>query len=282
MPERQSWKTKQSNSTFPTVCSTLAPQALASLVYSCYDVEIVKSCRFWRRGLSDVYLVDTLSKPYILRVSHHHWRSKNETDFELELLEFLRQYQISVASPLRTKEGNLSIEIDAPEGKRYAALFHYAPGEIALGDLNHPQSFLLGEIVAKLHKASREFQTLAYRKPLNLEYLLDDSLQIIAPFFHHRPQDLRYLLDAIARIKRDLQNLPTEPPYWVVCWGDPHSGNVHIARDNQMTLFDFDQCGYGWRVFDIAKFWQVSLQSGLSRTVRQAFLDGTTKRKMSG
>ena len=65
-----------------------------------------------------------------------------------------------------------------------------------------------------------------------------------------------------------------EEPYWGICWGDPHSGNVHFTEDNQMTLFDFDQCGYGWRAFDIGKFLQVSLQSGLSRKVRDAFLEG--------
>jgi Ser/Thr protein kinase RdoA (MazF antagonist) len=275
MAQRHSWKTKQSNSVFPVVCSTLAPDALAALVYSCYDIEIVKNCRFWHRGLSDIYLVETLDESYILRVSHNHWRCKNEIYFELELLEFLHLNKMPVAFPLRTKEGNLSIEIDAPEGKRYASLFIYAPGEIALGDLNHTQSFLLGETVAKLHQATRKFQTLAYRKPLNLEHLLNDSWQIIAPFLHQRTQDLRCLLEAIARIKQDLQDLPTEAPYWgVVCWGDPHSGNVHITSDHRLTLFDFDQCGYGWRIFDIAKFWQVGLQKGLSRTVRQAFLDG--------
>lgn len=270
----QAWSSKRLETTFPVVCSTLAPQALSSAVSNCYEIDIVKSCQFWHRGLSDVYLVETLSQPYILRVCHHHWRSKNEVDFELELLDFLHQRQIPVASPLQTKDGNLSFEIVAPEGKRYAALFHYALGEIAIGDLNHTQSFLLGETVAKLHQTTQEFQTLACRKLLNLEHLLDDSLQIIAPFLHQRPQDLKYLLKAIASIKERLNSLPTQAPYWVICWGDPHSGNVHITADNRMTLFDFDQCGYGWRVFDLAKFWQVSLQTGLSKTIRQAFLDG--------
>jgi Ser/Thr protein kinase RdoA (MazF antagonist) len=41
-----------------------------------------------------------------------------------------------------------------------------------------------------------------------------------------------------------------------------------------MTLFDFDQCGYGWRAFDIGKFRQVSLQGGCSHKVREAFLEG--------
>jgi Ser/Thr protein kinase RdoA (MazF antagonist) len=270
----QAWSSKRSSDTFPVVCSTLAPQALSSLIYDCYKIDLVKSCQFWHRGLSDVYSIETLSKPYILRVAHNHWRSKDEVDFELELLDFLHQHHIPVASPVKTKDGNLSVEIDAPEGKRQAALFHYAPGEIAIGDLNHTQSFLLGETVAKLHQTTREFQTLASRKPLNLEHLLDDSLQIIGPFLHQRQQDLKYLLEAIALIKYQLNHLPTQAPYWVVCWGDPHSGNVHLTADNRMTLFDFDQCGYGWRAFDIAKFWQVSLQTGLSKTIRQAFLDG--------
>ena len=37
-----------------------------------------------------------------------------------------------------------STEIKAPEGKRYGALFSYAPGQVALGDLNSTQSRKLG------------------------------------------------------------------------------------------------------------------------------------------
>jgi Ser/Thr protein kinase RdoA (MazF antagonist) len=47
-----------------------------------------------------------------------------------------------------------------------------------------------------------------------------------------------------------------------------------VTAENAMTLFDFDQCGHGWRAFDLAKFLQVSLQSGLHRRVRQAFIEG--------
>lgn len=263
------------NSVFPVFYSTLDSQALAKLIFSNYNVEIIKTCQFWHRGLSDIYLIETLAnKFYIFRISHRHWRSKTEIDFELEFLDFLQQRQLPVAAPIKTKTGKLSVVIEAPEGQRQAALFPYAPGEVALGDLNPTQSYLLGEIVAKLHQASREFTTLAYRQPLTVKYLLDDSLQVIAPFLHHSPKDLNDLVGTIARIKQQLKDLPTEIPYWGICWGDPHSGNVHFTPDNRMTLFDFDQCSYGWRSFDIAKFLQVSFQSGLGQTVKAAFLNG--------
>nr|WP_245602641.1 phosphotransferase [Gloeothece verrucosa] len=259
---------------FPVVCSLLAPEALINLLICHYNIDIPRNCHFWRRGLSDVYVVETLSKLYILRISHHHWRSKTEIDFELELLDYLYHGHIPVAAPIKTRQGHLSVEINAPEGKRYAALFPYAPGEIALGDFNATQSHLLGQTVAKLHQKARGFRPLAYRQALTPEYLLDHSLVSIAPFLHDRVQDLKYLLTVIAEIKQQLEPLPTYSPYWGICWGDPHSGNVHFTKDNLMTLFDFDQCGYGWRVFDIAKFLQVSLQTGLSRKVRDEFIDG--------
>lgn len=254
--------------------STFAPQSVISLVLDNYKIDLPRNCQFWHRGLSDIYLLETLTNAYIVRISHHHWRSETEIDFELELLDFLAANKVPVAAPIKTKEGHLSLEIHAPEGKRYASLFPYAPGEIALGDFNPTQSRILGETLAFLHQVSQGFKPLAHRQPLNLEYLLDQSLQIIAPFLHHRPPDLKFLVDAIANIKQKVALLPMTSPYWVICWGDPHSGNVHITSDNQMTLFDFDQCGYSWRIFDLAKFLQVSLQTGLSRKVRDACLEG--------
>jgi Ser/Thr protein kinase RdoA (MazF antagonist) len=259
---------------FPVVYSTLDAHALAALAFSNYPIDVSKSCQFWHRGLSDVYLLETLDNLYIFRVSHHHWRSQTAVDFELELLEFLQQRGIPVAAPIKTHQGALSIEINAPEGQRYAALFPYASGEVALGDVDTQQSHALGATLARLHLAAQDFCPLAHRQALDSGYLLDDSLQIIAPFFHQRPQDLDYLIKAIASVKAQLSQLPQTTPYWGICWGDPHSGNVHFTTDNQMTLFDFDQCGYGWRMFDLAKFLQVSLQSGLSRNIREAFFRG--------
>jgi Ser/Thr protein kinase RdoA (MazF antagonist) len=268
------WDMKGNQGKFPVFYSLLAPEALMSLVLPYYELGRVNSCQFWHRGLSDIYLVNIEDIPYILRVSHHHWRSEPEIIFELELLDFLQQRQIPVAYPLKTRQGKLFFDIDAPEGKRYAALFPYAPGAVALGDLNVTQSRLLGETLAKLHQASQGFTSTAQRQPLNLDYLLDDSLAAIAPFLAGRRPELAELLETAEQIKCQLQQLPSEPPYWGICWGDPHSGNVHFTTDLRMTLFDFDQCGYGWRSFDIAKFGQVSLQTGLSCKVRTAFVAG--------
>ncbi len=260
--------------TFPVIYSTLAPQALVSNVLSQYNLDTVTNCLLWHRGLSDIYLVETHQSSYVLRVSHYHWRSKSDIQFELELLDFLHRNCLPVAYPLYTKQGELLVTIPALEGDRYGALFPYAPGNIPLGDLSIKQSQTLGATLGKLHQVTSKFQSNAKRQPLTTEYLLDESFKVIAPFLKHNHKDIAYLENAIAKIKYQVANIPKQEPFWGICWGDPHSGNVHFTSENQITLFDFDQCGYGWRVFDLAKFLQVSLNGGISHKTRDAFFEG--------
>ncbi|BAU10692.1 aminoglycoside phosphotransferase [Leptolyngbya sp. NIES-3755] len=260
------------NDLFPVVYSTIDPNAIASRILSRYDIGTVNVCEFWCRGLSDVYLVETDRGSYVLRVAHWGWRSQADIDFELELLDFLHDRGLPIAHPLKTESGKLSIVIPALEGERYAALFTYAPGTIALGDLSIRQATRLGETLAKVHQAGLEFDCSYPRKPLTLDYLLDDSWIEIAPFLQNSDRD--YVKSAIDQIKLGLKDFPRSAPYWGICWGDPHSGNTHFTETDQPTLFDFDQCGFGWRAFDLGKFRQVALNTGISRRVREAFLQG--------
>lgn len=260
--------------TFPVVCSSLAPHALSHFVFAHYDIEVPRACRFWHRGLSDVYWLETWGNNYILRISHHHWRTQSEIEFELEFLLFLSQRGLPVAAPLRSQQGHFYLTLNAPEGPRYGALFPVAPGSVAIGDLNPTQANILGQTLAQLHLQSQDFTSYARRSPLTPFYLIDESLHILAPFLEQRQEDWQYLINTSLYLKNRFKCLPTNEPYWGVCWGDPHSGNVHFTADNQPTLFDFDQCGQGWRAFDVAKFLQVSLQTGLCRAVREAFLKG--------
>lgn len=259
---------------FPAIYSTLSPQALVEGVLTEYRLGKIERCSFWNRGLSDIYLVETAIATYILRVSHHHWRSRAEIQFELEFLDFLYRQGLPVANPLKTKDERLFVTICAVEGDRYAALFPYAPGEIPQGDLSIEQSTIMGRTLGQIHQTALEFRNTTPRQCLDLEYLLTDSLATISPYLDSSSDRLAYLKDTIAQIEQKLACLKQTSPFWSVCWGDPHSGNVHFTTNNRITLFDFDQCGYGWRIFDLAKFLQVSLNAGICCKVRNAFFQG--------
>ena len=259
---------------FPVIYSTLSAAAIVERVLPLFKLQDVERCELWHRGLSDIYLVQNPRGLKVLRVSHHHWRSRTDIDFEVDFLNFLAQHDMPVAAPLATVNGDFLVEVGAPEGMRYATLFPFAPGEISLGGWTVDQSKRLGEVVANIHKISSEFTSESPRQSLDLDYLLDESLSYILPFFGDRPHDWNFVQSTAETIREKLADLSTEKPFWTVCWGDAHSGNVHFTKDQKITMFDFDQCGHGWRAFEIGKFYQAALTTGMCRRVREAFVAG--------
>lgn len=111
---------------------------------------------------------------------------------------------------------------------------------------------------------------------LSSEYLLDHSMCFITPVFKERVNKIDYLQQQIEAIKLKLAdfNLSYSAPDYGVCVGDLHLDNAHFTNKNQPTLFDFDQCGYGWRAFDITKFIQVTLWRKIDEKVIKCFING--------
>ncbi len=96
--------------------SIVSGDALIETVLNNYPIGKFRSCRLYKRGLNDTYLVETEKERYT-------WRTKEEIDFELELLTFLHEQQQPVAYSLKREDDSFTTEIAAPEGKRYAAVF---------------------------------------------------------------------------------------------------------------------------------------------------------------
>lgn len=268
----------------PVIHSIPSGEALIENVLCNYQIEKPLSCRLYKRGLNDTYLVETDRDRYILRVYRRGWRTLEAINFEVELLAFLHNHKMPVAYPLQSNSGSFTQAIEAPEGRRYATLFSYAPGRAVNEKLNSEQSRRLGEVLANIHVATDDFKSRFNRPALNYEYLLERSLNIIAPFFSDRADDLDDLQKQTEKIKMQLEvlKLPLSAPVYGICMGDVHSGNAHFTETDEPTLFDFDQCGYGWRTFDIGKFMHVTYAWKMNSEIRKPFLDGyQTIRKLS-
>ncbi|WP_009633543.1 phosphotransferase [Synechocystis sp. PCC 7509] len=265
------------SSKFITVIHSIPSSgALEQSVLCHYQIDKLQSCRLLKRGLNDTYLIETEQKQYILRVYRHSWRTKEEIDFELELLNFLYKANVAVSYPLEKRTGGFITAIAAPEGTRYTALFSYAPGKVVDKKINSEQSRKLGETVATIHQATDNFKSSFNRPELNSEYLLDSSINAIAPLYKHRKNDIDYLYKQAENLKNNLiaLDLPNCSPFYGICIGDVHAGNTHFNQLNQPTLFDFDQCGYGWRVFDIGKFINTAIVWKLESKIISSFLEG--------
>lgn len=252
--------------------SQLSAGSLAAMLVSHYGLPANLDCRFYVVGLHDNYLIQTRHQKYICRIYRNDWREPDAILFELQLLAFLAERKAPVAVPLATRSGQLTFQIDSPEGPRLAALFHYADGQAPAQNFNIEHSELLGNAIAGIHRKSNAFTTTFIRPELDLPYLLDESIIRITPFLN--ATSLRYLESLQLKIHQRLPCLSREPDTFGICTGDVNARNFHINDSRQLTLFDFDQCGFGYRAFEIGKFISSLHSMEQKRELTQAFMDG--------
>ena len=234
------------------IYSRLTSDSVTELVAHYYDNNHISSCEFYVLGLHDNYLIQCKNEAFILRIYRNDWRTQEEIGFELELLNYLRGKEQSIAYPLPTKNNKLSFEISSPEGKRVAALFVYADGEAVNRNISIEQSKILGASIANIHEATNNFKTKNTRNNLDLAYLVDQSLVLIEPYVNSK--QYQFLESVKETIVNNLSHLNTNNADFGICIGDVNQTNFHINKAKKITVFDFDQCGYGYRVFELGKF----------------------------
>lgn len=245
---------------FPITRSILSAKALTRLVESAYEVSITH-CQLIKAMILDTYRVTTSDGIYILRVYPHERRSLPEITSELDFLVYLHSQGAPVSIPIEQKNGEYLMTIAAPEGVRYAALFTYADGQ-PLGD-NPVSVRAYGRAMAQIHAIADTMPQKLTRAPLNLEMLLERPLRALERVFEDRHEDWVYLRRVGDKIRPKIADLSTEAPAYGLCHGDVGSANVHVSEDGQLTLFDFDFCGPGWRAYDIGNFLMDEAEMGV-------------------
>ena len=257
--------------------SQLSSHSVGQLVAQNYNLDDSLSCKFYVLGLHDNYLIECKKAKYILRLYRNNWRTQEEIGFELELLAFLNSKTNQVAGPVLTKSGELTFKVESPEGERVAALFYYADGYAPDKAIQADEAELLGSAVANIHQLSEPFTTTYTRTPLDISHLLDESILAIESFIS--PQEYAYLIKLQEKLHKVLPGIEQEMDVYGICIGDVNPTNFHINQNKQITLFDFDQCGYGYRAFEIGKFFS-SIHFHKERSaVKIAFLKGYQKKR---
>ncbi|MEM6391010.1 MAG: phosphotransferase, partial [Pseudomonadota bacterium] len=195
----------------------------------------------------------------VLRVHRARYHSRRAIECELAWLDALREGQvIAVPRPLTAKSGARIEEAHASEleAPRFLVLFEYIEGAEpdAGGDLV-PLFHTLGEMAAKCH-----VHTLAWDRPEPFERLTWDTDAV----FGARPiwGDWREAPEVTAPISGVLERVEEKVIARLTAYGrgrdrfglihaDMRLANILTAQDRPW-LIDFDDCGFGWLMYDFA------------------------------
>lgn len=250
------------------VRSFVDAKALAELIAAEYDFNGPLACKLFSKMVrtqdNDHYLVTTSTgDKFVARIYQLGTRlQRQESDYlyELDWLNFLEKEGLPVSYPIARRDGRFLGQIVAPEGIRYYALFSLAQGN-PMRSNDEEQLYIFGREMARIHLASNKYEHKYDRRVLDLEFLVDKPVQRIKRYWdeefgHNNELDL--LLISAHEAKEDLLSLLNNkshtPDSWGPIGGDFDSRSVFFDDDNQPTFFNFDWCGTGWRVYDIAVF----------------------------
>lgn len=247
------------------------PEEVLEIIRTQYSLDTPQTCRLIRRGFNDHYQITAGNTRYIFRVylnGKYYIDSAKAFQFEVDLVDYLHKRKIPVAYPVPRKYGGLLGWASTPLGERATALFSYALGEeVSEGLLSTAQRFELGKTVATFHLTANSFHSEHGRYHLNLKYLVEEPLRLIAQQDNDEIQKVLASLQPIDALVDAVEALTTDGDKYGIIHGDLHAGNMHF-QGNRVTLFDFDHCAYGWRAYDLATIYN------LPETQQKAFFQG--------
>ncbi|APU10069.1 homoserine kinase [Cellulophaga lytica] len=233
---------------FPVTASTLSATALCKLVKEKYQLTEDFKCLLYRTGINHTYFIKNKHNTYVLRVYCYNWRTKQEILEELKLLELLKDNQHSVSYALTDKNKNFIQQIQAPEGIRYAVLFSFAEGG-KVRFLDHQTTFAIGALMGEIHNTTVN-KTIA-RVNYTTETLTTKPYSFTLKYFDAKLPEMEYIREVGKKVEVAFKN--KKIPEGIIhldIWYD----NMAITDNRKITIFDFDFCGNGYLVLDVAYF----------------------------
>jgi Ser/Thr protein kinase RdoA (MazF antagonist) len=215
---------------------------------------------------SYIYEFERDGAEYILRIGHNRRRSVELIQGEIDWINYLAAGGAGVSRAILSQNGELVECIDDDKGGQFlVTAFVKAQGR-PVWEIGWTTELYerYGELLGRIHVLSRTYTPRypAWRRGewddpnnLNVEQWLPPSEVVAAQKFR--------------QIKAHLDTLPRSAESYGLIHQDAHGGNFFVDETGRFTLFDFDDCVYGWYIYDVAMvvmYMTVNAQDPLSVT----------------
>ncbi len=236
---------------FPVTSTTLSATALGQFAIEKYNLSANATCQLFRTGINHTYFITDDDHKYVLRVYCYNWRSKEEIEAEIDLLLLLKQNSTSISYPIADRNKQFIQDINAPEGLRHAVLFSFAEGG-KMRFMNEATCFKIGVLMGHLHliTVDKTCNRIAY----NPETLLKTPYKQALQHFPAENPEMQYLKTVCDRITQTFESIDRSKISRGIVHLDIWYDNMSITEESAITIFDFDFCGNGPLVLDVAYF----------------------------
>lgn len=208
------------------------------------------------RSENATFLLKTAGRRYALRLHRANYHQKEDIASELLWLDALRESGIEVPEAVSDAQGEQVQTLQTEDGDiRHVVIFHWMEGEMPTTNVDPIAFRALGDVTARLHQHSRQWQ-----RPASFRRIIWDHQTMVgdnghwgrwqdAPRLDNR--DHPVISQALAKMRQRLAEYGQQPARYGLIHADLRLTNL-LHHQGQTRIIDFDDCGFGWYMHDLA------------------------------
>ncbi len=232
---------------------------------------------------------------YVLRLHRPGYHTLEELNSERVWTRALADAGIAVPIALPTRGGDdyVSVAVPALGQQRQAGMTRWIEGEVladVLGRGDDPEAQIrcfeqLGAIEAAMHNQSSGWRPPPgfARHAVDRDGLMGDA-PFWGPFWDHpvfTPAERSLVIETRDRLRGAMDRYGRDLSMFGMIHADLHDGNLLVGGD-RLTVIDFDDCAFGWHVYDMAVALFHQQRSPHFGAIRDAFVRGYRTRRELG
>ena len=234
----------------------------ARAIAKLYDFTDATSVEPLSESENKVYLVSDPERPdrYVIRINSGRLAYHVPPSIAAELtwlMALRRDTDIVVPAVLSAKDGSLVQTVTAPDldKPRHAVVYSFLSGTEPPEDALIPGFERLGEISARMHLHAKSWSPPSgfTRHSWTPEVILSDRVHW-GPWqkgVEGQEEAVQLLSRLDAAVRERLSSLPTDREHFGLIHADLRLANL-LDNGERTAIIDFDDCGYGWYLFDLA------------------------------
>ncbi|MEX6428960.1 phosphotransferase enzyme family protein [Ferrimicrobium acidiphilum] len=199
------------------------------------------------------WLLQGTDARYVLRRYRQGYHDSTLIQGELELMRIAREVAtVAIPRNLVTHEGSACL--GASDGMY--VLFHYIPGSTATHDEISIVVEQVGEVAARMHRGVEAYLGSAARGPTRWTWDLDAIDELPPRWGSWRSavalgsSEYEAILAGYETMNSRLSRASRAAKHFGLIHADLRAANLIIEGSQLVGLIDFDDCGYGWFVYD--------------------------------
>ncbi|MFX0108306.1 MAG: phosphotransferase enzyme family protein [Candidatus Hodarchaeota archaeon] len=219
---------------------------------------------------------DVPDNRFVVRVTPPSHKTLNEVEAEMDWLLYLAENGAPVTRVVPSLNGNLVETVATDAGPIVVVCFEWAPGHLLTKEDFSPEIFeTWGEAVGVLHRLTKDYKP-SSKSSGRIQWFNDDYLNRALI-----PSDQDKVLHRFDSLINHFKSKPVTRDSFGLIHQDVHQDNLYLDGKH-LTVLDFDDCVYGFFIFDIANALGFSIWEKPENMSNGEFADFYLKHFMKG